>query len=272
MTESEIITHHSFNNWESLVKSDALQSLYSVPELIWRGQAQHKTLEPAFYREDGPQLSGRHDVRAITMEEKLISDVWPQLSNSQADRFIKMSALQHLGIPTRCLDWTRSPWIGAFFSVWDAKVPKTHDEMDRSCYLFALDSAVLEPTLPPGNEFEGVYTIPLLDVLPSLELTEFGTVWRNRAIKQESVPVAVGHSGECRSVEGYIRKFKRRLGARRPLHVLEYRERCLAERIQFLNLLHDHHQMDCCAILPDFEGMRADYLLRARLTGYKGFG
>ncbi len=111
--------------------------------ILWcRGQRSttwHVT--PALWRNYKPgrerDLTNRFRARALTRHQSL-----PQYD----DHAMWLSIMQHYGLPTRLLDWTRSPLVAAYFAVEDYLYGPAVEAEDAAVW-------VLEPHIL--NEMEG---------------------------------------------------------------------------------------------------------------------
>ena len=135
------------NHWpETTITSvDHLHSLLLArgadSTFIWRGQAEPwASLQPSLCRflshlpypaklERERQVAGAFSLGAAcylpARERNLLSQglyIGDGYYSPGVERIAALTVLQHYGVPTRLLDWTRSPWVGAYFACmggWD---------------------------------------------------------------------------------------------------------------------------------------------------------
>ncbi|MHA1329890.1 MAG: FRG domain-containing protein [Candidatus Hodarchaeales archaeon] len=117
------IQEKSFQNWSEL--KVFLDELRQGKEFIWRGHASEKwVLSSSLFRyfesQKVPNTSRKqYEEKAI---KTFIKHYANELKDSQGQvrtTIDIMVAMQHYGCPTRLLDWTKSPYIAAFFCLAD---------------------------------------------------------------------------------------------------------------------------------------------------------
>jgi hypothetical protein len=112
----------------------------------WRGQVDSRwPLYSSLYRRAAWTRGTQLEERDLAREEaKVLTSAhrWGLHVSESGGRLsvlAQLAALQHFGAPTRMIDVTFNPWIGAWFAVeekWDNAVPK-HEDADAR--LFAVD-------------------------------------------------------------------------------------------------------------------------------------
>lgn len=146
-----------FEDWVKELRSLRAENLnktrYIVPEFLFRGQGDHSwTLETTLEREKDEPLSfadyfsiilnARHQIETITGNRWKIPD-WEELQswclnyhnliNSLFPGYDYLVYLRHHGFPSPLLDWTRSPYIAAYFAFAE-KPPKGVDRVAVYAY------------------------------------------------------------------------------------------------------------------------------------------
>lgn len=103
---------------------------------VFRGQSSSKWgLVPAVFRD--PNIGREYDLGKTFMHEA--PSRYEQCPGFE-DHSSWLVMMQHYGLPTRLLDWTRSILTAAFFSLWGTKAAGT---ADKSGAIWALDMAGL---------------------------------------------------------------------------------------------------------------------------------
>ena len=110
-------------------------------------------LRPKTHR---PEFAGA--MNEHMMMQQFRSQAGPVMAKppSMGDHLDWLGVMQHYGLPTRMLDWTRSPLVAAFFGVWEKK----HDAKD-GCIWFIVPTAMNAAL--GGNRVRPGRGDPLLD-------------------------------------------------------------------------------------------------------------
>jgi len=151
------------SSYDDLVKvvEDVFRKWQSRNKMFaWRGQVDSKwPLYSSLYRRVAWTRSARPEERDLARAEaKVLADThrWSLHVSDSGGRLsvlAQLAALQHFGAPTRLVDVTFNPWIGAWFAVeekWDNALPK-HEDADAR--LFAVD--VTGRLINENDEYRG---------------------------------------------------------------------------------------------------------------------
>jgi len=198
-------TSHSWNETTLTSEAESLRVLAELRGKRWLCRGQSKSyggLVPSIDRQGRDRLSR---LKKLSLERQSI-DIFQATARSFAsvgealalkDDIVALIVLRHYGVPTRLLDWSKSPYVAAYFAASDPdtedgeiwsfneplyeeegkkqwqKWPETtsdgtgnHDKFDPTLTAFALDDppdwiicGFYPPSFPRQDAQQGVYTI-----------------------------------------------------------------------------------------------------------------
>lgn len=127
------------------------------------GDTSHE-LKPSLYRH--PTLSDASDF--FRAEYKILkrfrqrSAPYVNSSFRQDDDLNNLFFMQHLGVPTRLLDWTENPYIGLYFALTGASYRKTNDgpEYTSDVAVWILDPVMWNEKASPYDPPPGIVSPP----------------------------------------------------------------------------------------------------------------
>ena len=124
-----------------------LSEAYGDGRLVFRGQADAKwRLNSSFDRlHKGNHLKREQDFGRLLEEYRNLMERHFGITIEGHQNNIA-SFGQHLGLPTRLLDWSYSPFIGLFFCIYENPALGTQD-----CALYTLDRDVIERNIHSNN-------------------------------------------------------------------------------------------------------------------------
>jgi hypothetical protein len=114
--------HHEQMRWHEFKE----YALGQNDGLVYRGQPRHWRLQTSYHRTGYADIISYLD-DTVPELEKYINSVSKHEFNSKDDRDLGalLNLAQHHGYPTPLLDWTRSPYVAAFFAFEDKSRIKT---------------------------------------------------------------------------------------------------------------------------------------------------
>jgi hypothetical protein len=159
---------------------------------IYRGQSQPWPLQTSFHRTSRKDLGRylREDVqslyRALTGRTRHIFDLAKPQENGA---FLNLA--QHHGFPTPLLDWTRSPYVAAYFAYSGVNSVQEDDPPVR---IFAFDKERFT---------KRITQFPFLElVMPHFSILEALSIENDRAIPQQGVLALTNlHNVEAQIIE-----------------------------------------------------------------------
>ena len=111
------------------------------PHFWFRGQLDESwALKPSIARIEKPSLPVEKELRAEFQNQTTFLNTFGSLSNIENTTFL----MQHHKVPTRLLDWTTSPLIALYFSIYEMNYTK-HSNDKNSC-IWVLDPKSLNNT------------------------------------------------------------------------------------------------------------------------------
>ena len=164
----------------------------SMDGFIYRGQSQPWPLQTSFHRTSRKDLGRylREDVqslyRALTGRTRHIFDLAKPQENGA---FLNLA--QHHGFPTPLLDWTRSPYVAAYFAYSGVNSVQEDDPPVR---IFAFDKERFT---------KRITQFPFLElVMPHFSILEALSIENDRAIPQQGVLALTNlHNVEAQIIE-----------------------------------------------------------------------
>jgi hypothetical protein len=135
-----------------------LPEIYHNQEVWFRGQLVHSwKLEPHLSRID------KLDKEKILMR-KFKMNAHQFLESAVTEDYEWLFLMQHFGVPTRLLDWSESPLIGLYFSVFDVKGKAPYQDEDGALWCLypkKLNSHTVEDILSFGEEGDAAKTLEI---------------------------------------------------------------------------------------------------------------
>lgn len=125
------------NSWDKFVSAISLLAIGTPPGAAYTFRGQPKanhSLEPSLQR----KISKLSRANALRIEKTLLAEfqsqahllMQPAWLPDYRDMIAWWSLMQHHGAPTRLLDWTKSPYVAAYFAV------ESHPEEDGALWYF----------------------------------------------------------------------------------------------------------------------------------------
>ncbi|HWU53415.1 MAG TPA: FRG domain-containing protein [Tahibacter sp.] len=135
--------------------------------VFWRGQLDHRWGLTSSLVRKLSVAAVPDDVLLNKVEERIVNDSLEWVSALQippydAGPLAQLAYMQHHGVPTRLLDFTRNPWVAVFFAV------ETGDDIDGRVFAILVEENALITGVPPGYPWRtyGTDEIKIWDPVP----------------------------------------------------------------------------------------------------------
>lgn len=192
---TEYVPSQQIVNWRQF-KEQMVESPYG--QFIFRGQSEPKRLRTSFHRSGRADISRFQREDVPTLLRHLTARTKHVFNLAVPDEYgAFMNLVQHHGYPTPLLDWTRSPFVAAFFAYRGVTAKDIADNPDGKVRIFVFDKVTWTRELPQ---------VPLLRAYgPNLSILEFIAIENERLVPQQSVSTVTNVD----DVESYIRLYER---------------------------------------------------------------
>ena len=217
---------------------------------------QGEQLAPSIFRHE------QSSADKIKIEKEIYSDFYNLIRGHDVSRNLQsawelLCYAQHIGVPTRLLDWTINPLIAAFFAVEDAYQPSKPDGI-----IFALNVSSFDPQ-PKGDErlgFRGHLLANLESGYPFLKYFQsLGSLQELSDIKSNSEVLVIQPPIIDARIQAQAALFTVNLKDQRPHHAVfgEYLTRLTIRRADKANIKTQLYRMGIHAgsVYPDVNGI-----------------